>query len=637
MSRWIKGLNEEDVKRDLAQGFRNLRFLPAIEKVYQQYYYQWLTKRSRPVGWISLAIFLSYSVLDYQLFPDFVSQWTISIRLFFICPLILILIWLSYQPVKPRLFFALYSGCYFLSGLAVIAIIMSARLQQVYMPYDGLLLLLMYGYFVMRVPFLGAISTSWFIFLLYLAGIHIAEVSQQELVYNSFFLITANIIGGVGSYLQEHSQRTHFLGQLLLEFSHAKAERESEQKTKLVATASHELRQPLHAMNLLAENLSTRLSEDGQRDTMGRLQLSITQLQDLLGSLFDISRLSVGVIKPRNKNVACDELLHMLVTEYQPRCEAAGIQLEIREEANVWAYTDPLLLTRILRNLLENAVKHSQATQVIISLRKSGAGKEERVDILVIDDGIGIAKSEQSNVFKEFNSLARHGSGLGVGLAVVKQLAEILGGELSLTSSQHQGCQFSLRLPVGRIIAQEISSKHGKALAKPAQRPFCQEQRPNQRKRCKQLTIIDDDPEILNSMSSLVKGWSYQVAAFSSPDQALKAAKEHETREALGQTIVPDVIIADYQYLNATNTNGIELIRQLRQCYGVQIPALLLSASTELDLESGVDGDILVAYKPLKPAKLKLILSHLLDIKHQYTVADEAPDGDPEAIVTSPV
>lgn len=223
MSRWIKDLSEESVKRDLALGFRTLKFSPLIEKVYQRYFYQWLTKRTRPVGWISLVIFLSYSVLDYRLFPDFVSQWTISIRIFLICPLILILIWLSYQPLKPRLFFALYGLSYFLSGLAIVAIILSARLQQVYMPYDGLLLVMMYGYFVMKVPFFWAIAASWLIFLLYIIAGVFADIPQQELVYNSFFLLTANIIGGVGSYLQEHSQRTHFLGQLLLEFAHQTA------------------------------------------------------------------------------------------------------------------------------------------------------------------------------------------------------------------------------------------------------------------------------------------------------------------------------------------------------------------------------------------------------------------------------
>ena len=126
------------------------------------------------------------------------------------------------------------------------------------------------------------------------------------------------------------------------------------------------------------------------------------------------------------------------------------------------------------------------------------------------------------------------------------------------------------------------------------------------------------------------------MAAFTSPDQALKAAEAHEKSEALEQPSVPDVIIADYQYLNATNTNGIELIRQLRQCYGTQIPALLLSANTELDLESGVDDDTLVAYKPLKPAKLKLILGHLIDIKCPPTEADAEVGSNQEAIAINP-
>lgn len=596
MSRWIKDLKEDDVKRDLALGFRKLKFSSSIERVYQQYFYQWLTKRTRPVGWISLVIFLVYSILDFRLFPGFVSQWTISIRLFFICPLILLLIWLSYRPVKPSVFFALYSFSYFLSGLAIVAIIMSARLQHVYMPYDGLLLLLMYGYFVMKVPFFYVIWSSWLIFLLYLVAGVFADIPQQELVYNSFFLVTANIIGGVGSYLQEHSQRTHFLGQLLLEFSHERAEKESEQKTKLIATASHELRQPLHAMNLLAENLSGELSHSPQKETMGRLQLSIIQLQDLLGSLFDISRLSVGVIKPRKKEVHCTQLIDSLVSEYQPRCEASGITLSVIGEQGLRVHTDPLLLTRILRNLLENALKHSQASELTISLsRCNKPAPQSEIEISVSDNGIGIAASDQATAFKEFNSLARYGGGLGVGLAVVKQLTEMQGISLSLISSKNNGCQFRLQFP-GELksMNEENRSRQGKAQRSSHSNA--------EKQGVKQLTIVDDDREILASMESLISGWEYEVKAFDSPKGILASDKKD----------APYAMIVDYQYLNDPDINGIELIQRLRQYYGRDLPALLLSANTELDLEAEVGGHTLVAYKPLKPAKLKLILHHLM-------------------------
>ncbi|UZE96039.1 ATP-binding response regulator [Alkalimarinus alittae] len=595
MSRWIKGLNEEQITRDLALGFRQLRFSSSLENVYQQYFYQWLTKRARPIGWFSLAIFLSYSLLDYRLFPDFVSQWTISIRLFLICPLILILIWLSYQPLKPRLFFAYYGVSYFLSGLAIVAIIMSARFQQVYMPYDGLLLVMMYGYFVMKVPFYSAIAASWLIFLTYLIVGGLAGIPQQELIYNSSFLITANIIGGVGSYLQEHSQRTHFLGQLLLEFAHETAEIKSEQKTKLIATASHELRQPLHAMNLLAENLSGELGNSQQQDTMSRLQLSILQLQDLLGSLFDISRLSIGVIKPRKKEVDCSELINSLVTEYRPRCDASGIILTANLPQHLFANTDPLLLTRILRNLLENALKHSQATELAVTLNKvRDADQQDAIEINVIDNGVGIEQQDQEDAFKEFNSLARHGGGLGVGLAVVKQLTAMQGISLTLISSKNTGCQFRLLLPVGRPLRllrnDEIRDKD--LFVRAAK---CENEK------IKQLTIVDDDREILASMAHLITGWHYQVSLFDSPSRLLNAV----------QAETPDAIIVDYQFLNDPDTNGVELIQRLRQHYGREVPALLLSANTELDLDAAVSGNTVVAYKPLKPAKLKLILSHL--------------------------
>lgn len=354
-------------------------------------------------------------------------------------------------------------------------------------------------------------------------------------------------------------------------------------------------------MNLLAENLSGELGNSQQQDTMTRLQLSIIQLQDLLGSLFDISRLSIGVIKPRKKEVMCAELINSLVAEYQPRCEEQGIVLSVHSEPNLLAYTDPLLLTRILRNLLENALKHSQATELTVMLTgKSQSNEQGLIDINVIDNGVGIAASDQSKAFKEFNSLARHGGGLGVGLAVVKQLTEMQGISLSLVSSLDNGCQFSLQLPA--VAASSLDknnmsqrrSQHYKASI-------------IENKQIKQLTIIDDDREILSSMASLITGWNYKVSAFDSPEQLLRNTQE----------VIPDAIIVDYQFLNDPDINGVELIERLRQRYGCALPALLLSANTELDLEAEVSGDTIVAYKPLKPAKLKLIINHLMTLSNE--------------------
>ena len=591
MPRWIHNLNENDVKRDLAAGFRWLRFSSPIEAVYQQFFHQRLVKRGRPVGWISLAIFLCYSVLDYRLFPGFVSQWTISIRLFFVCPIICMVIWLCYQTISHRLFFRLYSLSYLLSGLAIVAIIMTARFQQVYMPYDGLLLLLMFGYFVMGVPFYYVVVSSWLIMLVYLVSGILVAIPSQEIIYNSFFLITANIIGGVGSYLQESSQRKHFLGQLLLEFSHEKAAQESELKTTLVATASHELRQPLHAMNLLAENLSGQLNETSQTNVMERLQLSIMQLQELLGSLFDISRLSVGVVKPRKKVVDCGTLLKNIVLEYQSRSVDAGIALVVKGESSLKVNTDPLLLTRIIRNLLENVIKHSQASELIVSL----SFLNDQVVIVVEDNGVGIADSQHNEVFKEFNSLSKHSGGLGVGLAIVKQLADLLDISLQLKSSLAIGCAFTLLIPKihEQIGSDDASFKYDGAGSLVAN---------NAVQRGKRLMVVDDDLDILASMTSLIRGWGYEVVAFECPEQALNAVLSKK----------PDVVIADYEYLN-DNVNGAELIGLLRMRAERAIPSLLLSANTEVDLEARVDKNVVVAYKPLKPAKLKLIIRHLLE------------------------
>ncbi len=319
----------------------------------------------------------------------------------------------------------------------------------------------------------------------------------------------------------------------------------------------------------------------------------------LLRSLFDISRLSVGVIKPRKKELDCEILASSLIQEYQPIYHSAGIELTVKSEASLLVYTDPILLTRILRNLLENALKHSQASMLSISLTRSETEHENYVIITVEDDGVGIAASEHSNAFKEFSSLARHSGGLGVGLAIVKQLTELLGMSICLTSSEDHGCRFTLILPVN-IPLTEIGDalKSASNLNTITEIPFSTDEN----ERTKRLMIIDDDLDVLRSMTRLLNGWGYEVFSYSLPEQALTSILDN----------TPDIVIVDFEYLNDESINGIQLIALLRQRLGDSIPALLLSANTELDLHELVDNDTIVAYKPLKPAKLKLIIRHLM-------------------------
>lgn len=203
-------MNFSQLRDQRANGFRRLRFEPALEAHYRKARDEGIRSRARPVSASALTLFLVYTLLDSLMLPPAIARDTIAVRLMVTCPVIIGVWWLSYRDIRDDHFVKIYALAYLVGGLSVVGIIGLARLENHPLPYEGILLMLMFGYFVMGIPFRTVSGASLLVIVAYLWVEHATGSGAHQLMINGFFIGTANIIGMVGSWLSEHRQRAHF-------------------------------------------------------------------------------------------------------------------------------------------------------------------------------------------------------------------------------------------------------------------------------------------------------------------------------------------------------------------------------------------------------------------------------------------
>lgn len=594
-------LKDPEVESAFAQKTIFWRFNPSLEKAFEDYRYARILKRVIPIGWSGLLLFFTYSILDALLFPSQVYAVTILIRLSLICPVIGLMMWCSKQNWPYRRFMPLYALAFFVSGAGIVGIILTARLEHIVLPYDGLLLMLMFGYSLMAMPFVWISAISLALCVLYVTVELKVHYPKEALLYNIAFLMTANIMGMVGSILQQNSVRTQFLHHTLIQRSRELLMQESREKTRLLASAGHDLRQPLHAMTLIAEDLEQRLPEGQEQHSVRQLQRSIKHLNQMLGSVLDISRISVGRFKMNRQPVVFTPLANELIDEFQGRALKENITLRCLGPADATLYTDHILLGRILRNLLENAYTHSGATRIILSWRKVGG----HYRILISDNGAGIPADEQSRIFEEFSQAkASQSKGLGLGLTIVKQLCQQLELPLGLQSSTGQGSTFWIDAPLfdesrGNKRSREALDLRPQLPRAMTTNAASSPQSGQQVTPSKRVLLIDDEPDILQAMAQLLQRWGYEVQYCQHMTGAEKISRQWQ----------PELIISDYHLEN--NQNGAQVIQVIRNTLKKQIPALIVTADNELNLAGLIDENTILAHKPLQPSRLRMMLQHL--------------------------
>ena len=362
------------------------------------------------------------------------------------------------------------------------------------------------------------------------------------------------------------------------------AERANAAKTRFLASASHDLRQPVHALTLFADALQPEIGSIKGKSLLGNMGRSIDALNQLLGSLLDISKLDAAIVTPNLEHFALRSAFERLHAEYSPQAQTKGLALSV-DAGNVLVHSDPALLEAMLRNLISNAIRYTRAGSVQIACSRQA----ENVRIEVRDTGIGIPREQCQEIFREFYQLANperdRSQGLGLGLAIVERLASLLQHRIELDSELGQGSCFAIVLPAGDPTA----------VVESATAPTYFGQRDVDGMR---VVVIDDEAAVRAGMLAVLEGWGCETVLASSEGEALESLRERAP---------PHVIIADYRLRD--DKTGAQAIEGLRREFGNDIPALIITGDTDPARlrEAQASGHALM-HKPVQPGKLRAYL-----------------------------
>ncbi len=375
------------------------------------------------------------------------------------------------------------------------------------------------------------------------------------------------------------------------------AERASHDKSHFLAVASHDLRQPLHALGLYIAELQRKVTGNEQQHLLSQVERSVESLSTLLNALLDISKLDAGAIVPHIQPCDVGEMLKHVAADYQILSSLRNIQLIIRP-CEAYVHSDPMLLERILTNLVSNALRYTPHNgRVMIACRR----RRNRLRIEVRDNGIGISKSDQVNIFREFFQLNQpqldSSKGLGLGLAIVDRLVKLLGHRIELRSAPGLGTVFAVEVPIAQVAVETAADA--------AQNRNSETSADDSILAGKRLLVVDDDEMVLNSTARILAAWGCEVTL---------AASVAQVEGLLQDGLSWDLVISDYQLEN--HATGIDVIAKVKEHQGVGLPCILISGDTGptvLKL-AAVSGHHLL-HKPVKPAKLRSLLIHLLDLE----------------------
>lgn len=386
----------------------------------------------------------------------------------------------------------------------------------------------------------------------------------------------------------EVAERRAIEGQLME--AKTAAEMANRSKTSFLAAASHDLLQPLNAARLFIAALTERRLALPTRALVNQASTSLNSVEDLLETIFEISRLDAGAITPNLTDVNLAALLATLQTEFAPMARSAGLDFVVTAQP-VWVRSDARLLRRILQNLVSNAIRYTGRGEVRVTVDRPADGQ---VRISVADTGPGIPRDQQERIFEEFRRLdtSNRIPGKGLGLAIVRRATAMLQHPLELTSDAGAGACFALTVPEG-----ESQADAAPAQAKPARDRSIQGRR---------ILVIDNETQIQLGMETLLTGWGCQVMIAGSGAAALDRLGKD-----LAEGECPDAIIADF-HLDHAET-GDQAVHEIRTWLGHDVPAVVISADRSDALKQRLgDQKLPLLGKPVKPAQLRALLQTMM-------------------------
>jgi signal transduction histidine kinase len=360
-------------------------------------------------------------------------------------------------------------------------------------------------------------------------------------------------------------------------------------KSRFLAAASHDLRQPLHALGLFVAQLDGKVATAEGCEVLARINSAVIAMDDLFNALLDISKLDAEVLKPNLTRFPVQTLFRRLETTFAEAAREKELLLRV-VPSGAWVRSDFILLERIMMNLASNAVRYTDCGGVVIGARRRG----EMMRLEVWDSGPGVSSDQLQNIFAEFYQIAgpqgdRRG-GLGLGLAIVERLCTLLDHRIEVTSNPGRGSRFAVSVPLASpgVAFPELTTQV------PAIDEPC---------RGKQVVVIDDDAMVLAAMRGLLASWGCQAVTAGNVQAAITALAEHHT--------VPNLIISDYRLV--AGETGFDAIARLRTAFGAAIPAFLISGDTAPErLREAAASGFHLLHKPVQPNALRAMVSQLL-------------------------
>lgn len=369
-------------------------------------------------------------------------------------------------------------------------------------------------------------------------------------------------------------------------------------KTQFFTAASHDLRQPLHAMGLFAEALRQRTHEPEVANLVVSINASVDALEGLFSELLDITRIDSGGVEVHPQGFEMGDILRKIRLHYEPTAFEKGLALKLRGGHRV-VHGDPLLVERIVRNLVSNAIRYTNDGGVLVACRARG----DKVWVQVWDSGLGIRAEEQAKVFEEFYQVPNTAAvspeqrkGLGLGLAIVKRLADLMGARIWLRSVHGRGTVFTLELPVGvkpRPQAQSLPGKGPVGLTLEG----------------RTIVVVEDEPAVRAGLEVLLQGWGASIVSFDSVAGASAWAAAADPA-----VVKPDLFIVDYRL--EQGRNGVDAIVAMRARFGPQVPAIVVTGSTMTGHDKEAqEQDFHILLKPVVPNKLRAMIAFKLGVK----------------------
>lgn len=368
------------------------------------------------------------------------------------------------------------------------------------------------------------------------------------------------------------------------------AEQAYNAKSRFLAAASHDLRQPLHALSLFSATLALHARSHEVRDISDHIGRALSSLTALVNSLLDISKLDARAVSPELQAVDALAVIERVVADYGPAAARKGLDVRI-VPCHAVVHTDPMLLDRVLRNLIDNAIKYTARGLVKVAMRP----KTDKLQIIVQDSGEGIPEAERQRIFEEFyqigNSERDRTKGLGLGLAIVKRIAHLIGTEVSLSSEIGRGSRFAFHVPLASSMPVPNACESSPAAD-------------GDTLRGRSVIIIDDEPDVRVGMRRLLEAWGCAALVCAGLDDARHLLEEHQPKL--------DLIVVDFRL--RAGESGIEAVEELRRRLG-PVPALLVTGDTAPErLKEAEASGLPMLHKPVAPEALRMAMVSAMSV-----------------------